>query len=77
MADVSIIFKGSVNTSTEDNQLEVFANTQNKISITIFDPIINHNGYPNVIQLNKETAIRLHRELKKQISFLESEVNNG
>jgi len=76
MADVSIIFKGSVNTSTEENQLEVFANMQNKVSITIFDPNFNQNGYPNVIQLNRETAIKFHRELKKQISFLESGVQD-
>lgn len=74
MADVSIIFKGCLNSSTKENQLEVFANVSNKITISLFDPI---NNYPVIIQLNRETAIKFHRELKKQISFLESEVENG
>lgn len=74
MADVSVVFRGSINSSKPKNTLEVFANIQNRISITITDSFL---VYPSVIELNKETAIKLHRELKKQISFLESEVNNG
>jgi hypothetical protein len=77
MVDIDIIFKGADNSSTEENQLQVFCNMANRISITIYDEDINHKGYPTAIQLTKETAIRFHRELKKQISFIESEVNNG
>lgn len=77
MADIDLIFRGAINTGTSKNELQVFANTQNKISITIFDEDFNHYGYPTSIQLTKETAIKFHRELKKQISYIESEVDNG
>ena len=77
MADIDIIFKGAQNSSTEENQLEVFCNVSNRITISIFDEDVNHKGYPTTIQLSKDTAIKFHRELKKQISFIESEVDNG
>lgn len=77
MADISIIFNGASGTSTESSKLEVFANTQNNISISLQDDNVNYD-YPSVIQLSKSTAIKFHRELKKQISFLDSEeVRNG
>lgn len=76
MADISIVFKGALGTSTESAELEVFANTQNKITLTLKDE--TSNFYPTIIQLTKPTAIKLHRELKKQISYLKSEeVDNG
>lgn len=77
MADIDIIFKGALNSGTEETQLQVFCNLSNRITISIFDELVNNYGYPVVIQLNKETAIKFHRELKKQISFIESEVDNG
>lgn len=76
MVDVDIIFKGAEDSGTEQNQLQVFCNMSNRISITIYDDDINHRGYPTIIHLTRETAIRFHRELKKQISFIESEVTN-
>lgn len=76
MADVDIIFRGALGTSTEKAQLEVFANTMNNITISLKDENA-FNDCPVIIQLSKSTAIRFHRELKKQISFLESEVGNG
>lgn len=77
MADIDIIFKGSENTLTEENQLQVYCNINNKITISIYDENVNNYGYPTIICLNKQTAIKFHRELKKQISFIESEVQNG
>jgi hypothetical protein len=45
--------------------------------VNIFNEIfieINNEGYPpSFICLDKETAIRLAKELRKQISFLEGE----
>mgnify|MGYP000361509467 CR=1 FL=1 len=77
MADIDIIFRGSENSGTEENQLQVFYNTNNKITVSIYDENVNNYGYPTIISLNKQTAIRFHRELKKQISYIESEVSNG
>jgi hypothetical protein len=76
MADVDIIFKGSLNSGCEETQLQVYCNVSNRITISIFDENVENHGYPVIIQLSKETAIKFHRELKKQISFIESEVNN-
>jgi|GWRWMinimDraft_5_1066013.scaffolds.fasta_scaffold67224_2 hypothetical protein len=62
----------------EDNkQLECFATADCKIFIEITDNDIEHQFKLQNIVLNKSTAIRLVRELKKQIGFLESEVSNG
>jgi predicted ATP-dependent endonuclease of OLD family len=78
MANLKTIFLGAEGTGTEENQLECFCNISNKISITIFDESVNNYGYPNVIQLDKNTAIRLSKELRKQIALIEeSEVYNG
>lgn len=78
MADIDIIFKGADNSGTETTKLEVFWNIANRITISILDENIENYGYPVAIQLSKETAIKFHRELKKQISFIESEeVQNG
>jgi|VirMetMinimDraft_7_1064189.scaffolds.fasta_scaffold16298_1 hypothetical protein len=77
MADIKLIFKGAKESGTEKNELEVFANISEKISICLFDSTFNYKEYPNVIQLDRATAIKFHRELKKQISFLESEGIDG
>ena len=73
MANVKLIFQGTERSKTESSELEAFANIHNEICITIED-----QNYPgSIIFLDKSTAIRLVRELKKQIGFLiESEVNN-
>jgi len=66
MADVDIIFKGAKSSGTEENNLQVFCNVSNRITISILDECINNYGYPTVIQLTKETAIKFHRELKNK-----------
>jgi hypothetical protein len=74
MANVKLIFNGSENSGTYDHEIQLFHNTNNQIYISIEIP----NNYPSYICLDKSTSIKLHRELKKQISFIsESEVNNG
>lgn len=50
-------------------ELKLFANSQNKLYISI-------NQFPNssegsFITLNRDTAIKLSKELRKQISYLE------
>lgn len=74
MADIDIIFRGAIGTNTEENKLEVFWNTTNKITISILEA---NSDYPVLVNLSKETAIKFHRELKKQISYIEREVSNG
>jgi hypothetical protein len=74
MAKVKILFQGTERSQTDETELEVFATHHNEIFI-----IIEDKGYPpSFICLDKATAVRLVRELKKHIGFLiESEVNNG
>ena len=72
MANVKLIFQGTEKSKTHKNELEVFANTREEISL-----FLSSDDYLNCICLDKQTAVRLVRELKKQIGYLESEVNNG
>lgn len=74
MAKVKILFYGTERSETELTELEVFANVHNEIFISIE----NHDYPGSFICLDKLTAVRLVRELKKQIGLLlESEANNG
>ena len=68
MANVKLIFQGTERSGTNENELEVFVNIHNEIVLDMKE---------NLIALDKSTAVRLVRELKKQIGFLESEVHNG
>jgi hypothetical protein len=73
MANVKIVFSGTEESKTDQHELVLFANSKNNIYIGIdmFD-------FPSSwICLDKSTAVSLVRELKKQIGFLESEVDNG
>ena len=74
MAKVKILFQGTERSQTDETELEVFATVQNEIFISIQD-----QSYPgSFICLDKATAVRLVRELKKHIGFLmEGEVYNG
>ena len=73
MANTKLVFIGTEKSKSDEHELVCYNNTNNEIYINI--------SYPNYesafICLDKSTAIKLHRELKKQISFIESEVNNG
>jgi len=60
---------------TLEDELECYATKHNEILLNIKDVPRNEELF---ICLDKSTAIKFHRELKKQISFLtEEEVNNG
>jgi len=67
MSNVKLIFCGSEKSETQEHQLQCYQNTNNEIYITI--DVIN-SCYSSFICLDKSTAIKLHRELKKQISFI-------
>lgn len=66
MANVKLVFSGTHTSETEENTLQLYATFRDEIFIEIND----YGQPPNFICLDKETAIKLHRELKKQISFL-------
>ena len=74
--NVLTIFCGSEHTASA--QLQCFADDNNQLSISIdndsSDPGIN-GGY---ISLDKYTAIKLSKELRRQIAIInEKEVQNG
>lgn len=71
MENVQLIFKGTERSKTDEVELVTWATFDNEIFISIND------NYPQCIYLSKQTAVRLVRELKRQIGYLESEVNNG
>ena len=73
MANVKLVFQGTEKSKTDEHELVCFFNTNNEIYIHIDMP----DYMTSFICLDKSTAIKLHRELKKHISFLESEVDNG
>jgi len=70
---VNLIFSGAENSGTQDNLLRVFYNTRNEI----FIDIEMVDCVPSFISLDKKTAIKLSKELRKQISYFEEEVSNG
>jgi hypothetical protein len=73
MANTKLVFIGTEKSNSEEHELVCYHNTNNEIYINISAP-----DFRDVfICLDKSTAIKLHRELKKQISFIESEVGNG
>lgn len=74
MANTKLLFYGSEIGETQEHSLQCYSNQSNEIYISIDS---NFNQIPDFITLDRSTAIKLHRELKKQISFLtESEENN-
>lgn len=72
MANTKLIFQGTSKSKTEEHELQIFYNTNNEIYISIE----LKNEYPSFICLDKPTAIKLHRELKKQISYMREEVED-
>jgi hypothetical protein len=73
MANVKLIFQGSFKSQTSETDLQVFHNTSNEIYLCID----SDGNCPSYICLDKSTAIRFHRELKKQISFIGEEEQHG
>ena len=67
MANVTLIFYGTERSKTDDTELKAFSNRANEMYISIED-----DDYPpNHICLDKKTAIKLSRELRKQIALLD------
>lgn len=68
MPNVKLIFSGTEQSSTESTQLQVYANSKNELYIEIND---NYILPCCCICLDKETAIKFSKEIRKQISYLE------
>jgi hypothetical protein len=69
MPNVKLLFCGTEQSETQEHQLQCYSNTNNEIYIGI-DGDVNNDYFKGFLCLDKSTAIKLHRELKKQISFL-------
>lgn len=66
---VQLVFYGSEKSETDSVQLKAFCNTHDEIYIEIK----SNDMYSSCICLNKETAIKFSRELRKQIARIEDE----
>lgn len=77
MARTKLVFYGTEDSGTQDSELVCYMNDKEKIFIEISDPTLDHSYNFQYICLDKATAIKLHRELKKQISYIGEDVTNG
>ncbi len=68
---VQLKFYGTEETNTSDNSLDVFVNSQLEITVRIKDESIDNDYNQQLVSLDKQTAIRLSRELRKQIALLD------
>jgi hypothetical protein len=67
MANVKLLFYGSVDSETQDVTIETFCNASQEISFFICE-----DGFPKaIIVLDKATAIRFSKELRKQIALID------
>ena len=64
----SLIFNGTKKSNTENTVLQIYRNVQNEITLIIKEEYVEHITF---IDFDRETAIKLVKELKKQISLLE------
>lgn len=69
MANTKLTFLGNPESELQEHTLQCFSNTRNEIYIKIEMPFFEKT----FICLDRETAIKFHRELKKQISYLSKE----
>ena len=70
MARTKLVFYGTDKSKTTDVELVCYMNDNNQIFIEISDPTLDHSYNNQFICLDKATAIKLQRELKKQISYI-------
>ena len=64
----SLIFNGTEKSNTENTVLQIYQNVQNEITLSIKEEDVERITF---IAFDRETAIKLVKELKKQISLLE------
>ena len=68
MANVKLVFYGSEKSNTSEHSLNCYSNSTDEIFISI--DMNNDFPFESFIVLDKETAIKLSRELRKQISHI-------
>lgn len=66
---VKIIFQGKEDSATEKHELECFQ-IEDKVLIFIKDSESTHDYAEQFIELDKFTAIKFSRELRKQIALI-------
>jgi hypothetical protein len=68
---VKLVFHGTEESRTNLIALECYVNNSNKIVVILVDTDCEHDYDQQSIVLDKETAVRLSRELRKQIALLD------
>jgi hypothetical protein len=66
---VQLVFYGSEKSETDNYELRCFCNTNDEIYIEIE----MHQNFEHFIALDKQTAIKFSKELRKQIALIEDE----
>ena len=61
--------------SNHDSELEIYANDKGELYITIYDP--KESMYGNFICLDKQTAIKFSKVVRREISFLKDGEEGG
>ena len=69
MAKVKLLYCGTEESQTENYTLVMYANSNNEIYISID----SEDEQPSFICLDRTTAIKLSKELRKEISYLKIE----
>lgn len=70
MANVKLVFYGSTESETSEHSLDVYANSNGQLFISI-DMNMQHDYGESFIVFDKSTAIKFSKELRKQIALLE------
>ena len=68
---VKLSFQGTEISSTDLRELECYAGGNNEIVVLITNTDCEHDYNQQFVALDKHTAIRLSRELRKQIALLD------
>jgi hypothetical protein len=68
---VKLSFQGIEKSETNQNELECYRNVNENILILIKDTKCDYGDCRKWIELDKTTAIKLSRELRKQIALIE------
>jgi hypothetical protein len=67
MANVKLLFYGTEVSRTDEHSIECYANVSNELSIVLTE----EDSSPTLISLDKNTAIRFVKELRKQIALID------
>jgi len=74
MENIKLVFLGTEESDTHEFELICHVNHRDEIFIQISDPNGDDVYDSQFIALSKETAIKLHEYLGKQISYIQEDV---